>query len=1402
MGSALWGSRGSHGRIALFAAISTLISLVPVFLTPLPAVATPQTDGNPNLAAGCGLDVLFVLDETGSIDDINGQEAAVEAAYSEFVASLVGTGSGVGVIEFSSTPEVSGTPDPSPGSPESARRVTPGGYLAPSDPTVADYPGGGGSTTSTSSYNPGGYTNWEDALWDSYNFGNSFGFPDLLIFFTDGDPNTVDGGSYGQYLGNENPAAAAAETWSDQIKANGTHMLGIGLGFANGSSSETRLSSVTGDEQGSSGSIDLATDDYVLLSNQNEISEALSQISNQLCTTGIIINKHVPSSPQASFDDQSGTGTGFEPDAGWQFDVDLSDNEGFDWVSAPPASTAGGGSVTFSYSLDNRGDTSDATLSETLQSGYQFLGGNCVITPLGGAAGNPIVLTQNGSVIQDIPDRASVECDVYNQGAFLELDKIVVNDDGGTADDSDWTLSATGQNNGGSDSGADGFGPTLLPADTYDLAESGLSGYTAGDWSCSSGGNGSTVTLEVGQVVTCTITNNDQAPRLTLEKIVDNSNGGDADSDDFVLTADQNGGDGLLQGTSGVSAVIPGGTYDLSESGPDFYSLIGWSCDNGDDDGSVTLSSGDDVTCTATNASEPGTLTLIKELAPNNFGATASVDDWTLGADGFGIDFSGTSGVSQEVPAGIFQLGEEDGPDGWQQVGEWDCGNAPYNADTNAVSVGIGQDVTCTVTNAAIQPELTLVKQLDISDSANETTDDFELTAEGPVTTSGVTGDASVTDAPVDVGEYSLSEDGPSGYVQVGDWVCIGGDQTGADTVELSAGDVVTCTVTNQDEAPGLTVIKEVVNDDGGDAVAGDFQLRVNGSAVDQNTEIDGIVANTEYTVTEDSADGYTQSGDVTCVDNDTQETVGHPVTLDEGQSVTCTITNDDNAPGLTVVKEVVNDDGGDAVAEDFQLYVNGEAVVQGIPLDVESNVEYSVTEDAVDGYDQIGDVVCVDNDIQETVGHPVTLDEGQSVTCTITNDDQPSGLIVVKEVVNEFGGNAVPADFQLYVNGSPVNQGEPLDVLSNQEYTVTEEPTAGYQMTGIVCEDQDGVVGHPVTLEEGQSVLCTVTNQDLAPELIVVKEVDNSDGGTAEPGDFQLYVNGELADQGVSIDGISSNTEYTVTEDQLPGYETTNVQCVDNDTLEDIGHPVTLDEAQSATCTVTNGDLIAHVDITAVCLVVDNFGVGRITVELSPGVASVEIFDEANQSVENLMASGSIEVPEGASYTWVATASDNYIVAESEGELSIDECTPDRGQIIVRKLVEEGDPTDVAFVISTTGFTLDDSTLAHGEQGSSGDLLAGAGYAVTETIPAGWIQVSATCDDGSDPSNIDLSEGETVTCTFVNGVEEEVEDIVVLPFTGIYATDLARLAGAIGLIGLLALFLARRREEEEGLDR
>jgi hypothetical protein len=93
-------------------------------------------------------------------------------------------------------------------------------------------------------------------------------------------------------------------------------------------------------------------------------------------------------------------------------------------------------------------------------------------------------------------------------------------------------------------------------------------------------------------------------------------------------------------------------------------------------------------------------------------------------------------------------------------------------------------------------------------------------------------------------------------------------------------------------------------------------------------------------------------------------------------------------------------------------------------------------------------------------------------------------------------------------------------------------------------------------------------------------------------------------------------------------------------------------------------------------------------------------------------------------------------------------------GNIIIDKVTTpSGDPTSFNFALTggpsnlNDSFALTDAATPH----DSGLVLAGSGYNAAETVPSGWELTSATCDDGSPVTNIDVSVNETVTCTFNN---------------------------------------------------
>ena len=147
-----------------------------------------------------------------------------------------------------------------------------------------------------------------------------------------------------------------------------------------------------------------------------------------------------------------------------------------------------------------------------------------------------------------------------------------------------------------------------------------------------------------------------------------------------------------------------------------------------------------------------------------------------------------------------------------------------------------------------------------------------------------VDGDESIT--PAASATYSLECSGPGGSISKS----------------------VSVTVNPAPAQPTITVVKTIVNDDGGEADQSDFQARIDGIAVAWSTAI--TVTPGAHTVSEDIATGYTAStwgGD--CASNGS-------ITVALGENKTCTITNDDNEPVIqpTITDLVVADDRFDTL--------------------------------------------------------------------------------------------------------------------------------------------------------------------------------------------------------------------------------------------------------------------------------------------------------------------------------------------------------------------------------------------------------------------------------------------------------------------------------------------------------
>ena len=94
-------------------------------------------------------------------------------------------------------------------------------------------------------------------------------------------------------------------------------------------------------------------------------------------------------------------------------------------------------------------------------------------------------------------------------------------------------------------------------------------------------------------------------------------------------------------------------------------------------------------------------------------------------------------------------------------------------------------------------------------------------------------------------------------------------------------------------------------------------------------------------------------------------------------------------------------------------------------------------------------------------------------------------------------------------------------------------------------------------------------------------------------------------------------------------------------------------------------------------------------------------------------------------------------------------------GSIVITKATNPSGGTGFGFtdnISAPNSFTLDD-----GQSETFTNVVPGT-YAVSETVLPGWDLTSATCDDGSAPSAIVVSAGETVTCTFTNSIPPDLQ--------------------------------------------
>ena len=702
------------------------------------------------------------------------------------------------------------------------------------------------------------------------------------------------------------------------------------------------------------------------------------------------------------------------------------------------------------------------TVSETAQPGYTgVIAGDCA---------------SNGSVTLALGQ--SKTCTITNDddAPSLTLIKQVTNDNGGGSAATAWTLTATGT--GGTPTNLSGNTPvasgSTFKADTYTLAESGPADYTASSWDCGSATmpTATTVTVGLGDDVTCTIINDDDEPSLTLIKQVTNDNGGTAGADDWTLTATGAGGSPTnLSGTTPVNsgAGFKADTYTLAESGgPSGYTAGAWDCGNATmpTATTVTVGLGDDATCTIINDDDAPSLTLIKQVI-NDDGGDAAATEWTLTATGTGgspTNLSGTTPVASGAgfEADAYTLAESGGPSGYT-AGAWNCGSATMPT-ASSVTVGLGDDVTCTIINNDEAGTL-IVEKIVVGGTLD--CDDFSFTVNGGGATS-FAADCS-NELTVDAGDYSVFEPIVTGWTTTYENSL--NDDLDCTSLSIGNGESATCTITNTRQTGNLEVVKDL----NPAADPGKFNLQIggitdpdaanvgDGGSTGQQTLDTGTYAVGETAGTGTSLGNYAST--IVCrADNGlgaivVQGSGAGPLNVDvtNGSDIVCVITN----TRVTVAIKKTNDEGDNA------------------PVEPDETIHYTLE---------------------------VTVNDGPATGVVVT-DQLPTGLGNATNITD--GGTYSAATNRITWNVGNLAQG-----VHTFEYDATVAANASGTLTNRGCVDAD----------QNDALVCDETSL-LVQNVVITKT--NASSSTVVPGtavDFTL-----------ALDVTNGPIDNVTIVDQLP---------------------------------------------------------------------------------------------------------------------------------------------------------------------------------------------------------------------------------------------------------------------------
>ncbi|MEE2569546.1 DUF11 domain-containing protein [Pseudarthrobacter sp. J64] len=541
-------------------------------------------------------------------------------------------------------------------------------------------------------------------------------------------------------------------------------------------------------------------------------------------------------------------------------------------------------------------------------------------------------------------------------------------------------------------------------------------------------------------------------------------------------------------------------------------------------------------------------------------------------------------------------------------------------------------------------------------------------------------------------------------------------------------------------------------------------------------------------------------------------------VPKDATTGITCRWINEAGRGTIVIVKNVEGADGtfdfsgdwtdpvsGDPV-NNFSLTTDGGTASQtwsGVVVPKDGS-PFTVTEfDPTPEYDGTA-LTCVgslEGDTSSATGMvgTIDLDPGQTVTCTYTNT-QRSSIVIIKDAVpnddQDFvftaTGSGLPESFMLDDDADATLSNTFTSALlpANQVYTVDETAVAGWtlDLQASMCSNQAPVTADGVSLTPapGQTITCTFVNRAAPGTVTVTKTVEGVADDYAWEFDIAIspVETGVVSPQTVSGtgDGTDSvtfeplvlNKQYTITEPGLPvGWTQSDFTCVgltDEDAeLAGFQFTVTV-PGQAISCSLANTATPGEVEVTkTVTGVMEDFE-WSIPFTINPVPAGQDATQNATTADPTVGWTGLLtgeeytlteQVPDGwtgGAITCTVTHADNT-TDNVEGTFTIE-----AGDSVACAVTNEVLPGELTIIKNTVGgngefdFTITGEengvetertiTTVDGTGSTTVPLVPGVTYTVTEVNPgSGWTMGDFVCT---------LNE-ETVTVPFTVGADDDI---------------------------------------------